>query len=66
MARRFTDNRFKTGFGAPRPSDVPVKLIVVHQTGNRKKGSTAVANLNHSFKTHGWSIHRIVDDVGIY
>ena len=62
--RRFTDHRFASGFGVPRPIDV--ELIVVHQTGNRKAGATAKMNLDHSHNTKSWSIHRIVDETGIY
>ena len=64
--RRFTDTRFKSGYGTPRPADIPVQLIVVHQTGNRKAGATAKMNLDHSFNTKSWSIQRIVDATGIY
>ena len=61
------DKRFETGYGVPRQGNAePVRLIVVHQTGNRRKDSTAKANLNHSFKTKSWSIHGIVDATGIY
>lgn len=63
---RYTDDRFATGYGVPRPKDVPVSLIVVHQTGNRKRGATAKMNLDHSHRTKGWSIHHIVDSTGIY
>lgn len=56
-----SDERFKSGFGVPRPSNIDIELIVVHQTGNRNPGSTAKANLDYFANTKAASIHHIVD-----